>query len=326
MTEESVPEWIRYQVGSPSTEPNWTNTNCQLLTAASHVAHLDAALRIVEEGKIRAGLVYDESKLRTRRILVVWFSPNDWVQGFRYGNVRFTFNWAPLVRDRKYYWVESVPHSPPGGRILVTSKDYTSELEEYDPTLGDGPWWYDVANDRHYWNGNFCLEIMIEDDLTVAESGEVDFVNHHPNGCSVDWRTCTTRGLKRAEASARFLAALVAQGIDAAALKFTQDELGSTLPTSTLQDAWSKLGADLSKVGGATHHGQAVSRPTSLVIARAILASYAQSRQVDIGHLAGLFRSTDSMIQTCAEVIASHFQIDDWHLLFPLQFRPGEVI
>ena len=66
--------------------------------------------RIAEDRRLRADLIFDKSKLKERRIRVVWLSPNDWDNdgGFRYGNVRFTYDWASLVEDKR-------PSAHPGG-------------------------------------------------------------------------------------------------------------------------------------------------------------------------------------------------------------------
>ena len=76
------------------------------LRSISHVTHLDPAWRIFQAKELTAGLVFDESILRKKRILVTWLSPNDWADGYRYGNVRFTFDFRALVESLRCYWVE----------------------------------------------------------------------------------------------------------------------------------------------------------------------------------------------------------------------------
>ena len=183
MASKPSPEWSRFRVGKPSKRANWTNQDCRPLETVSHVTHIDAAVHVVSRGVLQAGLVYDESKLRKARILVNWLSPNQWINGFRYGNVRFTFDWKALLQDMDAYWVESIPYRPRALRILLTERDRSSKLEKYDPTDPSGPWWYDAKNDIHYWNGKFCLEIMVERDLYVRKAIEIDFVRHHPKQC-----------------------------------------------------------------------------------------------------------------------------------------------
>src|SRR5215472_9733574 len=73
-----------------------------------HVCHVEDAVRIFEDGEIRPSLVSDESKLRTTRTIVTWLSPNHWVNGFRYGNVAFQFEWKRLIAGKQLYWVEAI--------------------------------------------------------------------------------------------------------------------------------------------------------------------------------------------------------------------------
>lgn len=61
------------------------------LTTVRHVVHVPFARRIVEDGRIKAGLVYDESRLNKSRISVAWVSANTWGPGSIYGTVEFQF-------------------------------------------------------------------------------------------------------------------------------------------------------------------------------------------------------------------------------------------
>jgi hypothetical protein len=163
--------WLKYKVGSPSTRSNWTEPSCQPCTEVSHVSHVEAALKIVGEKKIRQGLVFDESMLNTERVLVTWVSPNYWANGFRYGNVRFTYDFADLIKGKNFYWVEDMTvYNPTACRILITSTDRSASLPTYDPSRGDGPWWFDSSTGNHYINGAYCLEFMVEDDLKVRKA------------------------------------------------------------------------------------------------------------------------------------------------------------
>jgi len=76
---------------------------CTVLRSAHHVTHAEAALRILDDGKITRGLIYDESVLNDTRTTVVWLSPNTWY----WGNVQFTFDFSDIVAGRKIYWVEA---------------------------------------------------------------------------------------------------------------------------------------------------------------------------------------------------------------------------
>jgi len=97
------PEWTKYNVRNSGTGVP--------LEKIYHVLHINPALNIVSDSKIKAGLVYDESKLNKKRILVCWLSPNDWdgAGGFRYGNIRFAFDWKKIYEDMYSYWVVGRP-------------------------------------------------------------------------------------------------------------------------------------------------------------------------------------------------------------------------
>jgi hypothetical protein len=164
----NVEPWDEFAVGAPSKQPNWSNRDCLPLVSVAHVAHVTTALRIVQEGCLRANLVFDESKLNTERIRVVWLSPNDWARGFRYGSIRFSFGWEPLIAGKRAYWVESIAYGVAACRILISDRDYDKTLEPYDPQRVRGPWWL-APDGKHYWNGRYCLEIMYEANVTLGD-------------------------------------------------------------------------------------------------------------------------------------------------------------
>jgi len=65
-------EWEKFKVGKPSTQKNWTEPSCQPLDCIYHVTHIRTAARVLSDGLIKSGLVYDKSKLNKERIQVVW--------------------------------------------------------------------------------------------------------------------------------------------------------------------------------------------------------------------------------------------------------------
>lgn len=212
--------WVKYKVGKPSATSNWVEPACQEFTTVSHVAHISTAISILTEKVFRAKLVYDESLLNKDRILVVWVSPNDWdgAGGYRYGNIRFFFDWEKLIKDMNYYWVEDIDYKIPACRILITDQDRRSILRPYDPTLGDGPWWHDKPNNKHYRNGSsICLEFLVEKDLSLADVKSIEFVDHHPQWCSINRSnptTCPEIGMSRHQAGWRFIANVIGMGLD----------------------------------------------------------------------------------------------------------------
>src|SRR5437667_11084474 len=70
-------EWSTYRISFPDSVKQ-KFTEGQLLETVYHVAHVPGARRILEDGPLRAGIVYDESKFRKSRVVVTWLSANSW--------------------------------------------------------------------------------------------------------------------------------------------------------------------------------------------------------------------------------------------------------
>jgi hypothetical protein len=81
-----------------------------------------AARRIIEDKRLKAGLVYDASKLNKSRISVAWVSANTWGLGSIYGTVEFEFAWSDLVAGQKIYWVEAMNYRPTAYRLLLSKR------------------------------------------------------------------------------------------------------------------------------------------------------------------------------------------------------------
>ncbi|MBW8832475.1 MAG: hypothetical protein JF606_24365 [Burkholderiales bacterium] len=301
-------EWESYKVGQTSSQPNWSAQTCRPFDKVSHVGHVDHALRIVADKKIRQNLISDASKLNTARVLVVWLSPNHWGNGFRYGNIAFTYDFAKLIRDKNYYWVEAMTdYSPAACRILITAKDRSTMLNAYDPKKRDGPWWYDVTNDAHYFNNTHCLEFMIEADLPLKDAARVDFVKHHPDMCSVHKespKSCPENDLSEGHGGARFIATAAARSLKLSSLAkslVTEDgklshrvksALAGMLPRRFSKQSFAYAG----KVSARTVTGEAV--------ARALLNALTTGKPSDADLIAGLFRSDDSVMRAVSAVVA----------------------
>lgn len=305
--------WKKYRVGRPSNRRNWTEPSCSPCSEVSHVSHIDVALRIVEDGKIRQGLVFDESVLNVRRILVCWLSPNSWSNGFRYGNIRFNYDFESLVEGKRYYWVEAITaYTPVACRILVTTEDRSTELQEYDPTVGDGPWWHDSSTGKHYINGNYCLEFMVEGDLSLRKSRSVDFVKHHPDWCSIHRtspKLCNDLGMHDGHGGARFLMRAASRGIDLSPLKklLIEDEHGAL--TYRVKEA---VGWATTKLLNLNYSSQiAASSDTGLAVARAVLNALAIGRVVEAQLLASLFRSESTLMKALSTVIGESLGFED---------------
>ncbi|MCI0744497.1 MAG: hypothetical protein L0Y58_03730 [Verrucomicrobia subdivision 3 bacterium] len=288
------PEWQRYKVGKPSAKPDWVNPDCQPLNYIYHVAHIPVALEILRTGCLTPRLVYDKSKLNQRRITVTWLSPNFWNAGSRYGNIQFVFDWKRLAGgdDKRFYWVEAINYSPDACRILVTKNDRSNEsdLIEFDPTVGDGPWWWDTSTDAHWWNGDYCLEIMAEGKLPISKCERVEFVDHHPHGCCIDPNKCQYKGLGKERAAALFLAATISQEIDLSPIKLipagTRALTAFDMPCRGWSAIWREI-RDLQFSGPITSQ-----MPAALPILRAALGAYSRTNQSECKMLSALFVSS----------------------------------
>lgn len=158
--------------------------------------HVPTARRIIEDRKITAGLVYDESRLNRSRVSVTWVSANTWAYGSIYGTVEFQFDWKPLVEGNKVYWVEAMEqYNPAAYRFLLTPREPnelgSGMVQPYDPTKDDGP--LRKSGDKWYWNGNFTSEFMIADDLHLRQATGLAFVSHHPQFCRTFGTACADR-------------------------------------------------------------------------------------------------------------------------------------
>ena len=304
--------WFKYKVGSPSIKKNWTEQSCQPCTEVSHVSHVDAALKIVGEKKIRQGLVFDESILNTERVLVTWASPNFWANGFRYGNVRFTYDFADLIEDKNFYWVEAMTaYNPAACRILITSTDRSANLPTYDPNRGDGPWWFDSSSGTHYINGNICLEFMIEDDLKISKATRVDFVQHHGEFCSMHRtspKDCDQLGLSNGKGGARFLMMAAGRGVDLSPLRMSLIEENGEL-SHQVQNALGWVAHKFQKLDYSAK--VTASSDTGKAVARAVLNSLAIGQKSEAELLASMFRSEAMLIKAIATIIGDSLGWND---------------
>jgi hypothetical protein len=285
--------------------------DCQPLMAVSHVAHIPVGYRIVEDKKLRADLVFDESILNDYRARVVWLSPNDWTGagGFRYGNVSFAFPWRTVIEGRRCFWVESIAYGIEACRILVTSTDWSGVLRPYDPVRGDGPWWVDPEG-NHFWNGNYCLEVMTEDDVSLELATGLSFVGHHANRCSIDPYGCPDLGKSDRQGGAEFLATLVSryQSLHLPSVLYTYGDghqsvsgsVGAAL--NTLMHACARL-----EVPGP---GIVAGDPQAPALARALLGAMYRDPTADRAQLARLFSCNKCLVEAVANVIVSAWDDD----------------
>ena len=300
-------EWKKYPTGTPSTTPGWTNPDCFPFSTISHVTHINNALNILSDGLMRPQLVFDESKLQARRILVNWFSPNFWTTGFRYGNVAFQFEWKKLIAGMNIYWVESIDYRIPACRFLITDKDYTGDTDfiAYDPRSHEGPWWYDEATDTHYRNPNVCLEFMVEAEVNICDCLATQFVQHHSDYCCIAPYHCPDRDLYKMDAGALFVAGIVSRNLPTECLHMVREENGILQPTDDLRGAITHLllGIDTPEPNGTI----TVEAPAATALARAVLAAFNRRDPVEETQLTALFVSNGDLKAVIKAVVCNAF-------------------
>lgn len=294
-------EWKTYACEIPAQKYG----NTFRLESIYHVTHAHTALRIVDDGQISRGLVYDKSKLNITRRTVVWVSPNHWHNGSRYGTVKFEFDWKTLVEGKKFYWVEAMTgYSPPAFRFFLTNGnvDGLPPLTQYDPAsdvgplrLHDGEWW---------WNGNYTGEIMVDDDLSLADCKAVSFTNHHQTYCNIGHSHCTELGTNGDLSAARVMAYLLTTGRETADHAFIAEggQLSGAAEhalnnLSQKLGGWGELKGPIEDAAAARH------------ILKGALAELALGRRKDAKRLAALLASTRLCWTTLQDLILEHFQV-----------------
>lgn len=243
---------------------------------------------------------------------MTWVSPNHWSAGFRYGTVQFVFSWHDLVQHKIPYWVEVAHYNIPAVRILLTDKNYSkhSILEEYDPAQKRGPWWHDTKSDKHFFNGETCLEFMIEGDIGLQQLRSMNFVNHHHGMCS-EHRTnptaCNESGMQHWQASYRFVSRLIGDNLPTGNLKMVKQGASGVEPADGLRLAWNQILVKLRNLDVAYSGSVKSGSDKRHALGMAILRAFAAGAFEEIASLVTLFASRDEVEKVCQELIAKSF-------------------
>ncbi len=173
--------------------------------------------------------VTDESCLEGHSVTATWLSPNRWVDGSRYGTVRFGFDFLDLIRGRKLYWVEDVPErAVPACRLLVTANDVSHlPVRRYRPRTSEGP--IRLIGGEWFWRDDIAIELMFEGDLPISRCCEIDIVQHHQRQCGRGsaWR-CDDLRLEADDFAGRILAGALAQRFSLPAPALVKKKGGET--------------------------------------------------------------------------------------------------
>jgi hypothetical protein len=319
---ESRNDWEMYKVRTPKDE---YDRSCVQFDSVSHTSHIANAINIVQSHEVSPSLVYDESKLNKKRILVVWLSPNHWGgTGFRYGNVRFDFAFDGLIKGKKFYWVESIEkYKIPACRILITDRNRSTQLLPYNPKIKNGPWWFDSDKGKHFYNNNYCLEFMVEDSVSLENLSKLDFVAHHKEYCSIhryNQTRCSELGIDSNKGGAIFLTRAIVSGTDLTNLRsfFINGNTEPLLELISPFDEFSvKISSNIAFKGSIT----ASSREATALI-HAVMSAFTYNRIEEAQMLATMYDSKDTFIKVTAREMCAAVGSNDFKTLINKSIIP----
>lgn len=307
MSSTDLPEWETYACGRPKK----SNKSCQELTEVHHVVHVPEARRILEDGRIKAGLVYDKSRLQSSRMCVTWLSANTWGKGSIYGNVQFTFDWHSIVKKRHVYWVEAMTtYHPSAYRLLLTDRNITGSdhVKAYNSKTDNGP--LKRKRGMWYWNGEYTSEFMIEEDLSLDMCTKMQFINHHDQLCQSNGSSCPYLGAVPYKISATVMAFILGNSIhNADSALFPNGKDRSQIDFS-ISNIYMKLGWDpKSFIGGIKKSG------SRQAVLRGALALYGSGQNMAAKKLVSLLANESIFKKALREIVAKHFDWPDYRIL-----------
>jgi hypothetical protein len=279
---------------------------CTVLSTVHHVTHTESALRILADGKITRGLIYDESVLNDSRTTVVWLSPNTWYDGSRYGCVQFTLDFADIVAGRKVYWVEARKYKIDAYRFIISDQDLKKlPVKPYDVTAEEGPLRY--VGGVWYWNATQTAEFLLDASILLHQCKKVDFIKHHDMYCAVPGG-CDDLKSDGAKAAGRVMAYLLSRGF-----RVIDRPLTETVPKKALSIAAERgissicegLDAESGKLSGPLHAETNVH-----VVLRAALQQFAVGDVTLAQATANLIGSDVLFRKGLAALVRSHFGLE----------------
>jgi len=285
----------------------WEHADCVEFEYAYHVTHIEIALRIMRDEKIRRSLIGDKSILKAKRIAVTWISPNTWKAGSMYGNVGFAYKFPKRVEGKNIYWVEVMrEYTPMAVRILITDNEYPY-LKRYNPKKDDGPW--KITEDgRHYRLRSVNLEFMLEEDLYLNLCRYVQTFDHHHKYCSVYKDKCKDLDKKGRKAAKEYFSAIVAQGVPIKLRHHRELIKDSMVARASLSQAISGF---FGSAGSRSFEGKSpLSSEASESLVRASLNAIAVGNTKDYKALLSLFNSKKEYESALEKIIIKYFELD----------------
>ena len=300
-------EWENYKFNSSDDEVP--------LSTVYHIVHFPDARRIFVDGRLRAGLIYDESKLNSSRICVTWLSANTWGPGSIYGNVQFAFDWADIIESRQIYWVEAMTrYKTPAYRFLLTENDMSGseDVVLYDPEKDKGP--LRKRGKEWFCNTKYTSEFMIEADLSLNDCTGLSFVSHHSKECRMYGWTCAYKGYNAQRTAGRVLAFLLSSNINGIVRDLLREKQDGTVHLNSEADIgvhriWRALGSREECFAGGIK--KAKSRHAVLLGA---LALYGGEEDQVARELVALLNSQDIFEKALVEIIQEKLDIEDYEL------------
>lgn len=301
-----------YKCSLPTATGFVTNP-CSMLKKVRHIVHVGGARRILEEGRIKSGLIYDKSRLNRSRLCVVWVSANTWTNGSIYGNVEFVFEWKDLIKGKKAYWVEVMTgYSPIAYRLLFTDRDLSTSKRvfPYDPTSDGGP--LRKAKGKWYWNESYTSEFMIESDISLTDCTSVNFIEHHHSKCRLNGPRCPDRNQLFPKTGGQVMSFILGNGLDGANHAFLNPSNNQKLhfvADCGIEGIWTALGRKSKYFTGVI--GNPVSRRAVL---RGALALYGSNQKAEAKKLIALLKSQEIFEKALEEVVRDHFGFKSYSL------------
>lgn len=266
---------------------------------------------------IKAGLVYDESRLRKSRIAVSWVSGNTWVAGSIYGTVQFAFPWKTLIKNCNFYWVERITsYTPTAFRILLTTHDYSDSkyLTVYDPESDYGP--LRKKNDIWYRHNEYTSEFMIDDDVPLTLCSGLTFIEHNKEKpCRLYkrlGRKCPDLEAFPFETGQRILSSILG-----ASLHSVDKPLKAAASIDVLNASVDIAAKGILKIvrkPNLSFGGPIASKASSRAILLGALALFGNDRNSAASELIQLFRSEDVLRAALERQVNEHFGVTGWRM------------
>lgn len=301
-------EWSEFNFDLPK-DPHkgWEHLDCEEFEYAYHVTHIEIALRIMRDGKIRRGLIGDKSILKAKRVAVAWVSPNTWKDGSMYGNIGFAYKFPKRVEGKNYYWVEVMrEYKPIAIRILITDNEYPY-LERYDPTMDDGPWKV-TPDGKHYRHRKYNLEFMLEEDLDLQFCRYVRAFDHHYEHCSVYKGKCKELKKKDRKAAKEYYSAVIAHNVPIITRHHRESIKGTLVARDSLSQAISSFFGSAQRK--AFEGKRPLSSEASESLVRASLNAIAVGNVKDYDEFLRFFSSRKEYENTLESILIKYFELD----------------